>query len=69
MADKNNDNCVIYDYTEHKLWKLINDLDAYGRDDMAEVLLEALNGYIAGEFDIAWVDGQPMLSNPEKAEK
>ena len=69
MADKNNDNCVIYDYTEHKLWKLINDLNAHGREDMAEVLLEALNGYIAGEFDIIWENGQPTLAKPRKAKK
>ena len=69
MADKDNDNCVIYDYTEHKLWKLINDLDDRGYSDMAEVLLEALNGYIAGELDIAWVEGRPMLAKPVKAEK
>jgi len=69
MPDKNNDNCIIYDYTEHKLWKLINDLDDRGYSDMAEVLLEALNGYIAGEFDIAWENGQPMLAKGPKVEK
>ena len=59
MAD-NNDN--VYDYTEYKLFYLIEDLDNAGNEAMAEVFQDVLDNYMMGNIDIKWEQGQPYIA-------
>ena len=57
MAD---DNDNVYDYTEYKLYYLIEDLDNAGNVALAEVYHEVLDNYREGNIDIKWVKGMPL---------
>ncbi len=60
MAD---DNDNVYDYTEYKLFYLIEDLDNAGNVALAEVYQEVLDAYLLGDIDIKWVEGMPLTRN------
>ena len=57
MAD---DNDNVYDYTEYKLFYLIEDLDNAGNVALAEVYQEVLDAYLLGDIDIKWAEGMPL---------
>ena len=57
MAD---DNDNVYDYTEYKLFYIVEDLYNAGNMALAEVYQELLDNYMLGNIDIKWVEGLPL---------
>ena len=57
MIDENDN---VYDYTEYKLFYLIEDLYNAGNQALAEVYQEVLDAYLVGDIDIKWVKGMPL---------
>ena len=51
----------VYDFTEYKLYYLIEELDDVGNEAMAEVYQDVLDNYMLGNIDIKWVEGQPFI--------
>ena len=61
MAGKYTDYDNVYDFTEYKLFYLIEDLDNAGNEAMAEVFQDVLDNYMLGNIDITWEQGQPFI--------
>jgi len=58
---KYNDYDNVYDFTEWKLHDLIDVAVKNNREDIAVVLLDALDKYMLDEIDIVFVDGWPHI--------
>ena len=62
MPGKYTDYENVYDFTEYKLYYLIEELDDVGNEAMAEVYQDVLDNYMLGHIDIKWVEGVPYIA-------
>mgnify|MGYP003646444285 CR=1 FL=1 len=62
MPGKYTDYENVYDFTEYKLYYLIEELDDVGNEAMAEVYQDVLDNYMLGHIDIKWVEGEPYIA-------
>ena len=53
----------VIDFTEYKMLRLIDDLAKLQRLDIADVLSEALDKYLAGDIDLTFVAGWPYVTD------
>ena len=58
-----NDNVLdnLIDFTAYKMRNLIEDLADVGRTDYANAIQDALDSYLLGDIDIAFIDGWPYV--------
>jgi hypothetical protein len=54
------------DFTAYKMRSLIEDLASTGRLDYASAVQDALDSYMLGEIDIAFIDGWPYVVDNTK---
>ena len=51
----------VVDFTEQKLWKMMDTLAKNNFEDHAETIYGIVNSYIEEKVGICWVSGDPMV--------
>jgi len=51
----------VVDFTEQKLWKMMDTLAKNNYEDYAEALYGVVNSYLEEKVGICWVAGDPMV--------
>ena len=61
MSDRSDQNDNVKDFVVYKMTAMIKQYERMQRLDIANVLQDALDKYILGEYDIEFVDGWPHV--------
>jgi hypothetical protein len=51
----------VVDFTEQRLWKMMDTLAKNNFEDYAEAVYGIVNGYLEEKIGICWVSGDPMV--------
>ena len=51
----------VVDFTEQKLWKMMNTLAKNNFEEYAEAVYGIINNYLEEKIGICWVGGDPMV--------
>ena len=61
MTEENIESDNVIDFVEYKMLRLIDELAKVQRLDIADVLSDALDKYLAGEIGLTFVAGWPYV--------